>query len=77
MSLIRFALTGSPTISGTMWVIDGITGRPAASKICFSRSAAICCAKRSSDDAFKCRTLASAPATTTGDSDVVKMKPGA
>ena len=36
MSLIRFALTGSPTISGTMWVTDGITGRRASSKIALS-----------------------------------------
>jgi hypothetical protein len=30
MSLIRLALTGSPTISGTMCVVDGITGSPAS-----------------------------------------------
>ena len=32
---------------------------------------------RSTLDALRWRTLANAPATSTGDSDVVKMKPGA
>jgi hypothetical protein len=58
-------------------VTDGITGRCASSKIAFRRPALTCCASRSAQEALRCLTLASAPATSTGDSDVVKMKPGA
>ena len=36
-----------------------------------------CCPSRSTLDAFRCRTLASTPATSTGDRLVVKMNPGA
>lgn len=38
MSLIRFAFTGSPTISGTICVPVGITGKCASSKILLRRS---------------------------------------
>ena len=37
----------------------------------------VCGFAGSTADAFRCLTLASAPATSTGDSEVVKMKPGA
>ena len=60
-----------------MWVVDGITGRWASAIRAFSLAAAACCASRSTELAFKCRTLASTPATSTGASEVVKMKPGA
>jgi hypothetical protein len=60
-----------------MCVSDGMTGRPALSKIAFSVAAAACCPSRSTLEALRCRTLASAPATSTGDRLVVKMKPGA
>ena len=54
-----------------------ITGRPASRNLALSIAAASCCASRSSCEALRWRTLASAPATSTGDSEVVKMKPGA
>src|SRR4028119_104962 len=47
MSLILLALTGSPTITGTMWVVDGMAGSRASSKIALSRSALACSAPRS------------------------------
>ena len=77
MSLIFLALTGSPTITGTMWVSPAITGSPASASIALSVAAAACCPSRSTAEPFRCRTLASTPATSTGDSDVVKMNPGA
>ena len=77
MSLIRLALTGSPTSSGTIWVIDGITGRPACSKICLQLRSRGLLRLALLDDDFEVRTLARRPATSTGDSEVVKMKPGA
>ncbi len=43
-----------------------------------AEAAAACCASRSTlADSLRWRTRASAPATSTGDSEVVKMKPGA
>ena len=60
-----------------MWVTLSITGRPASANLALSNAAPACCAARSSLDAFRCRTEASAPATSTGDRLVVKMNPGA
>ena len=78
MSLIFLALTGSPTISGTIWVVDGITGSRASANIAFSMRRGCLLAPRARPiEALRWRTLASAPATSTGDSEVVKMKPGA
>ena len=76
-SLIFFAFTGSPTITGTMCVSPSITGSPASTIIAFSRAAAACWPSRSAEDALRWRTLASTPATSTGESEVVKMNPGA
>ena len=77
MSLIFFARTGSPTISGTMCVVESITGSPASRNWRLSSAAAACCASRSTELALRWRTAASTPATSTGLSEVVKMKPGA
>jgi hypothetical protein len=77
MSLIFLARTGSPTISGTMCVVESITGRPASRKQRLSVAAEACCASRSAELALRCFTAASTPATSTGLSEVVKMKPGA
>ncbi|PAV72687.1 hypothetical protein WR25_22134 [Diploscapter pachys] len=77
MSLIRFAFTGSPTSTGTICVSPSITGKPASLSIVLSSAADACCPSRSTLEAFRWRTLASTPATSTGDRLVVKMKPGA
>ena len=45
MSLIRLALTGQPTSSGTMCVTLGISGRPAAANLALSIAAASCWAR--------------------------------
>src|SRR3546814_8375034 len=67
MSLICFVFTGSPTRSGTIWVLDGITGSLASANDCLSIAAEACCASRSTADDLRWRTLASAPATNTGE----------
>src|SRR3546814_10262529 len=72
MSLICFVFTGSPTRSGTIWVLDGITGSLASANDCLSIAAEACCASRSTADDLRWRTLASAPATNTGEWDVVR-----
>jgi hypothetical protein len=49
---MRFAVTGSPTISGTMCVYS-ITRRFAAAKMRFSTAAHACCASRSALDCLR------------------------
>ncbi len=68
-------MTGSPTITGTMWLGFALCGMPSASSRARSRATARFCAARSMPLAFRCRTAASAPAATAGGSAVVKMKP--
>ena len=58
-----------------MWVLDGITGRPAAARRRFSVAARSWWRTRSSGWALTWRTLASAAAAMAGGSEVVKMKP--
>ena len=70
-------MADAPTSSGTIWVWLAITGRPALLKLALSIAAAACWASRSFEEALRWRTLASAPATSTGESEVVKMNPGA
>jgi len=60
MSLILFALIGQPTISGTMCVVEGMTGSLASVKIAFSFAALACWPSRSVADCLRCRTLAKA-----------------
>src|SRR3954466_16280785 len=67
MSLIRLALAGQPTCSGTMWVTLGISGRPAAVNFVLSIAAESYWARRSSSETFKWRTLGRAAALVGGD----------
>ena len=53
------------------------SGRPASANRRFSVAADACCPSRSALLDLRCRTEASTPATSTGLSEVVKMKPGA
>ena len=78
MSVIHLHLTGSPTITGTMWLGFGMSGRPARAQARLHRARrAPGGAARSISLAFRWRIEASAPAATAGGSEVVKMKPGA
>src|SRR3546814_11957281 len=74
MSLICFVFTGSPTRSGTIWVLDGITGSLASANDCLSIAAEACCASRSTADDLSWRTIASAPAANHGERDVVRSE---
>ena len=59
----RLAVAGSPTISGTMWVSVGITGRPAATSAALHASGRWSCWRsRSHCEAFRCRIEAVAAA---------------
>ena len=63
---------------GTIWVSDGITGRPAsASDLPWCGAAWRCCASRSACELLRWRIEAVAAAAIAGGSAVVKMKPGA
>ena len=53
ISLIFLARTGSPTISGTIWVTLSITGSPASRNMVFSIAAAACWPSRSALDSFR------------------------
>ena len=70
--------TGSPTSTGTMWLTDGITGRPASRKRRFRVAArswwrdADLVVLLQPADAGRAR-----PAVRAGGSEVVKMKPEA
>src|SRR3546814_19540264 len=75
MSLICFVFTGSPTRSGTIWVLDGITGSLASANACLSIDAEAWCASRSTDDHLRRRTLATSPATNPRDRAARKMMP--
>ena len=69
--------SGSPTATGTIWVFDGITGRPAAVSTSLVRVTWRCCASRSACDCLRWRIETVAAAAIAGGSAVVKMKPGA
>src|SRR3990167_3457816 len=74
-SLACLHSAASPTDTGTMCVVDGITGRLAAARRRFSVAARSWWRTRSSGRLLTWRTLASAAAAMAGGSDVVKMKP--
>ena len=74
-SLACLQRAASPTDTGTMWVGDGITGRPAAARRRFSVAARSWWRTRSSGWALTWRTLARAAAAMAGGNEVVKMKP--
>ncbi len=69
--------TGSPTSTGTIWLTDGITGRPAAAMRRFRLAARSWWVRRTSSWALRYLIEASAPADRAGGSEVVKMKPDA
>ncbi len=69
--------TGSPTITGTMWLGLSITGRRASAISPFTVRTRSFSRARSISLRFRCRIEASAPAAIAGASEVVKMKPGA
>ena len=64
-------------MTGTMWLSDAMTGRPASDSRRLQVSARSWCRSRSALLALRWRTLASAPAAIAGGSAVVKMKPAA
>src|SRR5260221_3003423 len=76
-SLACLQRSALPTRSGTIWVSDGMTGRPAAVSAALVWVTARCCASRSAEDAFRWRIEVTAAAAMAGGSAVVKMKPGA
>ena len=63
------------TIIGTIWLVDGITGKPASSRRALSKAAWRCCNSRSILELLRCSIAASAPEAITGDSAVEKIKP--
>ncbi len=77
ISLTMRHLTGSPIITGMMWLSLAMCGMPARSSA--ARTLATCRRWRSRSmlDAFKCWIEAVAAAAIAGGSAVVKMKPEA
>src|SRR6185369_6658980 len=76
-SLAALHFSGSPTITGTIWVGESITGRPAAVSTALTRAARSWWRSRSQVDVLRCLIAATVAAHTAGGSAVVKMKPGA
>ena len=77
MSEIILHLTGSFTITGTMWLGFGRCGMPRRSRRARSFATISRWRWRSSWLSFRWATLARAPATIAGGRAVVKMKPEA
>ena len=68
---------GSPTTSGTMWLLPSMKGSLAALSRSLNSLTLRWIVSRSVCDVFRCSTAACAPASTDGGRLVVKMKPGA
>jgi len=69
--------TGSPTMTGTIWLGLSRCGIPAASSPRRTSLTFACNRRRSAELFFRWRMLAWAAAATAGGSAVVKMKPEA
>src|SRR5918994_30766 len=72
-SLAILQSSGSPTSSGTMWVAESITGRPAAVRTCLVRVAWRCCASRTVCQPFALGDAAAARSVHADGMDLVDI----
>src|SRR6266403_1859791 len=66
MSLAILHFSGSPTTTGTMWVLLNITGSPDAASTALTRAARSCWRSRSHCEVLRCRIAAVAAAQIAG-----------
>ena len=77
MSVTALQWTGSPTITGTMWLGFSITGRRASAIRRFTLPTRSLSLSALDLARFEVADRGQAPAAMAGASEVVKMKPGA